>query len=250
MVLPLRDDNPTHRMPVVTVALIIVNLFVYFAIQVPKDSTTSDRILNASENDEFTFSHAAIPCEVGDGHPLSIAQLEFGSCDVPGADGREAFPDKNVYLALLWSMFMHGGLLHLLGNMLFLWIFGNNVEDRLGPVLYLLFYLAAGIVAALAHTALNLDSVVPVVGASGAIAGVMGAYLIWFPRARVLSLLVIVLIELPAAVVLGFWFALQFFTNPNEGIAWIAHVGGFAFGVAVGLLYNAIRGKPELSPSY
>jgi membrane associated rhomboid family serine protease len=250
MVLPLRDDNPTRRMPVVTIALIVVNLFVYFAIQVPKDNTSSDRIVNASENDEFTYSHAAIPCEISDGHPLSISQLELGACDVPGANGREAFPDKNVYLAILWSMFMHGGLLHLLGNMLFLWIFGNNVEDRLGRVLYLPFYLAAGLVAALAHTVLNLNSVVPVVGASGAIAGVMGAYLIWFPRARVLSVVVVVLIELPAAVVLGFWFALQFFTSSDSGIAWIAHVGGFAFGVAVALLYNAIRGKPQLSPNY
>jgi membrane associated rhomboid family serine protease len=238
MVLPLRDDNPTRRMPIVTITLIIVNVFVYFALQLPKDDVAST---------EFTYSHAAIPCELNDGHPLSVAQLQRDSCDVPRADGLELFPDKNVYLALLWSMFMHGGLWHLLGNMLFLWIFGNNVEDRLGPVLYLLFYLAAGLVAALAHTVLNLDSVVPVVGASGAIAGVMGAYIIWFPRARVLSLLVFVIIELPAAVVLGIWFALQFFTNPNEGIAWIAHVGGFAFGVAVALLDNAIRGNPQLS---
>ena len=156
---------------------------------------------------------------------------------------REVFPDKNVYLAILFSMFLHGSILHVLGNMLFLWIFGNNVEDRLGPIAFLLFYLLAGVVATAAHVAFNAGSTVPTIGASGAIAGVMGAYIVWLPHARVLSLIPILFffgfIELPAAVVLGVWFVTQFFTNPNEGIAWLAHVGGFTFGAAVAF---ALRG--------
>ena len=253
MVLPLRDDNPTSRMPIVTIALIVLNLFVYFAIQVPKDNTASNRIVNATEGDEFTYSHAAIPCEIDDGHPLTVAQFGLGTCNVPrAADGLEAFPDKNVYLALLWSMFMHGSILHVLGNMLFLWVFGNNVEDRLGPIPYLLFYLLAGVAATVAHVAFNTGSTVPTIGASGAIAGVMGAYIVWWPHARVLSLIPILFffgfIELPAAVVLGVWFVTQFFTNPNEGIAWLAHVGGFAFGAAVALALRRVLPPRPLGP--
>ena len=142
------------------------------------------------------------------------------------------FPDKNVYLAVLFSMFMHGSILHVLGNMLFLWIFGNNVEDRFGPIWFLVFYLFAGVVATATHVAFNTGSTVPTIGASGAIAGVMGAYIVWWPHATRPQPVPIVFffgfIELPAAVVLGIWFVMQFFTNPNEGVAWLAHVGGFA----------------------
>ena len=150
---------------------------------------------------------------------------------------QEVFPGKNVWLAPLYSMFLHGSLLHLLGNMLFLWIFGNNVEDRFGPIRFLVFYLVTGLVATAAHVAFNTGSTVPMIGASGAIAGVMGAYIVWWPRARVLSLIPVLFffgfVELPAAVVLGIWFGMQFLTNPNEGIAWLAHVGGFAAGAAI-----------------
>src|SRR5262249_54540591 len=117
------------------------------------------------------------------------------------------------------SMFLHASIAHVLGNLLFLWIFGNNIEDRMGPVPYLVFYLACGVAAALTFIGLNAHSVQPFLGASGAIAGVMGAYIIWFPRARVLSLLGFFPVYLPAFVVLGLWFGLQFFTNPNEGVA-------------------------------
>ena len=144
------------------------------------------------------------------------------------------FPNKNIWLAVLFAMFMHGSILHVLGNMLFLWVFGNNVEDRFGPIWYLVFYLAMGVVATATYVAFNASSTVPTIGASGAIAGVMGAYIVWWPHARVLSFVPILfflgLFELPAAVVLGIWFVTQFFTNPNEGIAWLAHVGGFTFG--------------------
>ena len=137
-------------------------------------------------------------------------------------------------------MFLHGGLLHLGGNLLFLWIFGNNIEDHLGHVRFVVFYLLAGVAASALHIALNLDSTIPVVGASGAIAGVMGMYLVWFPRAPVRTLVflgfLITVVRVKAMWLLGFWFLSQFFTNPNSGVAWAAHVGGFVFGVLVGLL--------------
>jgi membrane associated rhomboid family serine protease len=122
-------------------------------------------------------------------------------------------------------------------------VFGNNVEDRLGHVAYALFYLSGGVVAAVAHIAASPDSTVPVVGASGAIAAVMGAYLVWFPNVKVRTAVImffITLVDIPAKWVLGFWFVLQFFTSPNAGIAWVAHVGGFAFGAVVALIALAL----------
>jgi membrane associated rhomboid family serine protease len=131
-------------------------------------------------------------------------------------------------------MFLHGGWLHLLGNMLFLWIFGNNIEDRLGPLRFVLFYLAGGVVATLAQVFFDTSSVIPLIGASGAIAAVMGAYLVWFPRAPILTLLFFFFIEIPAGIWLTIWFVMQFFTGPNSGVAYMAHVGGFVFGILVG----------------
>jgi membrane associated rhomboid family serine protease len=143
------------------------------------------------------------------------------------------------------SMFLHASWAHVLGNLLFLWIFGNNVEERLGSYVYAAFYVVGGIVATGAYVLAKPDSTVPVLGASGAIAAVMGAYLVWFPRARVLSVVPPIFFlpfYLPAYVVLGGWFVLQFLTDPNSGVAWIAHVGGFAFGVAVAFVY---KGRPR-----
>src|SRR5690606_30607109 len=154
----------------------------------------------------------------------------------------KVFPEKSVWLALLTSMFLHGGLAHLGGNLLFLWIFGNNIEDHLGHVKYLLFYLIGGFVASAAHIGLNLDSTIPVVGASGAIAAVMGAYLVWFPNAPVRTVVFfffITMVDIRAKWLLGFWFVSQFFTNPNAGVAWAAHVGGFVFGVLVALVIRS-----------
>ena len=246
--IPLKDENPTRRTPVVTLLILAACVAAYFVWQPsPLGEDTSDN--------EFAFEWAAIPCEVVQGEPLTIAEIEAGfadehgeGCGAPaGEPSREAraFPDKSVWRSVLTSMFLHGSLLHLGGNLLFLWIFGNNIEDHLGPLRYLLFYVVAGVVATFAHVALNLDSTIPMVGASGAIAGVMGAYLIWFPNARVRTLVMfffITLVRVRAKWLLGFWFVLQFFTSPNSGVAWAAHVGGFAFGVVVGLLVRASRG--------
>jgi membrane associated rhomboid family serine protease len=249
MVLPLRDLNPTRRVPVVTLLIIAVNVFVYFAVQPHAGTQRSDR---------FVYEHAVIPCELVHGRPLTQPQIALGTCSMPDrpvvlrtdhglipVPNQPLAPAKNVYLAVVASMFLHANLLHLFGNMLFLWIFGNNVEDHLGSVGYLLFYLAAGVVATLAFTAVNASSVSPLLGASGAIAGVMGAYLIWFPRARILSVvfpLFFLPFYLPAALVLAVWFVTQFFTDPNSGVAWVAHVSGFAFGALVAMSLRDTRG--------
>jgi membrane associated rhomboid family serine protease len=257
MVIPIRDENPTHRLPIVTIALIAVNLVVFFALQLPRDSDPSF-IPGLSEADELNYEYAAIPCELTDGQPLDVAQFVTQECDaeIRGVDvidgDREVFPDKRVYLAVLFSMFMHGSILHVLGNMLFLWIFGNNVEDRFGPIAFLFFYLLCGVAATAAHVAFNTGSTVPTIGASGAIAGVMGAYIVWWPHARVLSIIPIVFffgfLELPAGVVLAIWFVMQFFTNPNEGVAWLAHVGGFVTGAAIAYALRRVLPPGPLGP--
>jgi membrane associated rhomboid family serine protease len=251
MVLPLRDLNPTKRLPIVTVAIIALNIFVYFAIQ--PHSTVQ-------KADEFAYDHAVIPCELVHGRPLTEQQFVLRSCSVPNGDvvvqtdqgpasvpARPVAPGKNVYLAIIVSMFLHASLLHLFGNMLFLWIFGNNVEDHLGHVSYTLFYFVAGVIATVVFALANASSLSPLVGASGAIAGVMGAYLIWFPRVRILSVILpffFLPFYLPAGLVLLIWFVTQFFTNPNSGVAWVAHVAGFIFGALVALALRGTHG-PE-----
>jgi membrane associated rhomboid family serine protease len=250
-VIPLKDYNPTRRFPVVTVLLIALNVGVYFFVQRPFDQGTSQA--------RFSFQVAAIPCEVVQGRPLSNEEIartvendDSSACQhSPQTDAY--FPAKSVWLALLYSMFLHGGLLHLGGNMLFLWIFGNNIEDRMGVVPYLGFYLLAGLVASAAHVLVQPDSTVPVVGASGAIAGVMGAYLVLFPNVKIRSLIILVILvlfrDIPAKWLLGFWFVTQFFTNPSEGVAWVAHVGGFLFGALVALLLRErLRPSRVLEP--
>jgi membrane associated rhomboid family serine protease len=226
--LPLADRNPTMRAPVFTVLLIGINLAVFVFWQ-------GGGTFTAEEDSQFTFEHAAIPCELVTGHPVTDLEVRTGKCfDHPPKFAHELFAGKYVYLAIVVSMFLHGGWLHLLGNMLFLWIFGNNIEDRLGPLRFVLFYLAGGVVATLAQVFFDTSSVIPLIGASGAIAAVMGAYLVWFPRAPILTLLFFFFIEIPAGIWLTIWFVMQFFTGPNSGVAYMAHVGGFVFGILVG----------------
>jgi len=245
--LPLRDDNPTLHRPVVTWLIIGLCLVAYFFWQPTPLEDTQDDV-------QFTYEHAAIPCEVIHGRPLSISELQqtgLGDAEACGVGpSRPAgIPDKLVYPSVLVSIFLHGSLIHLLGNLLFLWVFGNNVEDRMGKLLFALFYVAGGIIASLGHIAVNAGSTVPVVGASGAIAAVMGAYLVWFPNVRVRTLVFIVLVDLRAMWVLLFWFVLQFFTDPNEGVAWMAHVTGFVFGVIVALVISAVSGTDRSRPA-
>jgi membrane associated rhomboid family serine protease len=227
-VIPLRDENPTRRTAWLTIALILLNVGVYFLVQPGSTEVEATAV--------FNYKWAAIPCEVSTGEPLTIQEISQGDCSSGQSPYPEVFPDKHVFLAVLFSMFFHGSLLHLGGNMLFLWVFGNNIEDRLGRARFVLFYVLAGLAATFVHVFFQPTSTIPVVGASGAIAGVMGAYLVWFPNAQVLSFLFFVIARIRAKWWLLLWFASQFFVNPNEGVAWVAHVGGFVFGAMVALI--------------
>lgn len=240
VVIPIHDENPTTRRPVVTI-LIIAACLVVFAFLQPAGPTEP----------EFLYERAAVPCELSQGRPLTFAELATDVCGTtfgPGASV-EIFPEKNVWLSGLASLFLHGSWLHVLGNVLFLWVFGNNLEDRLGHVGFLAFYLLGGAAALGVHVLTDPGSISPVIGASGAVAAVMGAYLVLWPRARVTVLVAFLLffpVRLPASVVLLVWLALQFVTDPNSGIAWAAHVGGFAFGA--GAAWLLVRHVPPRSP--
>jgi membrane associated rhomboid family serine protease len=236
--LPLRDENPTSRTAVVTVALILVNVAVFLFVQ-PRADTP--------EGTGYVYEYAAIPCELVEGRPLTAEEIpDFNGGDETACQDAPTsptiFPDKRVYASAVVSMFLHSGWLHLAANMLFLWIFGNNVEDHLGRIRYLLFYLAGGIVATAAYVVFRIASTVPVIGASGAVAAVMGAYLVWFPAARVLTLVLVIPIRIRAFWLLAFWFVAQFFMIDVSDVAVMAHVGGFVFGVVVGLVVRESAG--------
>ncbi len=260
--IPLKDYNPTRRRAWATLGLIVACVLVYFWVQPP----ASGAMLDISAN-RFSYSKAAIPEELKRGEPLTIGEVArsnpaaAASCvgvtarrgarglTLTGDPAVACFPHKNVYLAVLTSLFLHGSVTHLAFNMLFLWIFGNNLEDRWGRFRYLLFYLGAGVAATLAFVISSPSSAVPLIGASGAIAGVMGAYLVLFPRARILGLLGFIPLPLPAWVFLGFWFFSQFIGG-SDGVAYAAHVGGFLFGMAVGgLVRSATPRPPEYAPA-
>jgi membrane associated rhomboid family serine protease len=245
-VIPLKDYNVATRRPIVTLVIIAACVAVYFFVQpvgqvVPFRHNQSTAVQQADQ--QFTFSHAAIPCELTHGRPLGTEDIN--GC-AAGGQGQPFFPHKNIWLAVLYSMFLHGSLLHIGGNMLYLWIFGNNVEDRFGHLAYLVFYLAAGVVATAVYVALDPASIVPLIGASGAIAGVMGAYLVLFPRAPINSLIlfppIVLFRRIQARWLLLFWIASQFLLSPGSGVAWTAHVGGFAFGVLVGFIWLQATG--------
>jgi membrane associated rhomboid family serine protease len=212
--IPLRDDNPTTGAPVLTVALIAVNALV-FLYQLS---------LSPRAGQLFVYQFGAIPAVL------------FGSGDLPSSIA--VIPPV---LSLFTSMFLHAGWLHLIGNMWYLWIFGDNVEEAMGRVRFLVFYLLAGLIAALTHALFSIGSDIPMIGASGAISGVLGAYLILYPRARVLVLLPLLwfywrMFHIPAMFVLGLWFLLQILNGGLDsgaagGVAWTAHVGGFVAGM-------------------
>jgi membrane associated rhomboid family serine protease len=248
--IPLKDENPARRKPLVTLALIVACTAVYLLWQPsPLSDTTADV--------EFNVRHAAIPCEVVQQRPLTIDELRAtyqvgrtDACEIGSPRSPAGFGDKSIALSVLVSLFLHGSVLHLAGNLLFLWVFGNNIEDRLGHARYLGFYLLGGIVATASQVLLDVHSTVPMVGASGAIAAVMGAYLVWFPEAPVRTLLFLVIpfvVRLRARWVLVMWFVLQFFTAPGSGVAWMAHVGGFVFGMLVALVVRSSGRAQQLA---
>jgi membrane associated rhomboid family serine protease len=242
-VIPLRDENPTRRFAALTAVLIGLNVVVFLLVQ-PEPSDQLGAI-------RFHYERAAVPCELVTGEPLSedeiVATVNFGQAEAcEDAGGPAAFPDKSVYLAVLWSMFFHADWLHIGFNMLFLWIFGNNVEDTAGRVRYLLLYVLGGVAATAAHVAVGADSTVPIIGASGAVAAVMGIYLVWYPNAEIRTLFLFFFIlvrDVQAKFLLAIWFVSQFFIGPDEGVAWAAHVGGFVFGVLAGLVFRPPRAR-------
>jgi len=243
-VFPLKDNIPTDRFPVVTVALIVINALMYLFFQ---DAISEGLFApNSVAFNENVVDYGAIPYELthpGDQCELSGEQL---LCEgQPGVQG-EAEDQPPTVLTVLTSMFMHGSILHIGGNMLFLWIFGNNVEDSMGPVRFIAFYLLGGVAALAAQTVIDPDAAVPTVGASGAVAGVLGGYLLLFPRARVITVIFIIffftILEIPAVLFLGIWIAQQIIFGSLDwlqpagqagGVAYFAHIGGFIFGLAL-----------------
>ena len=223
---PLRDVNPTRIKPVVTIALIVVSLLVFFALQAQD---------TALEQADFLYRRAVIACEVTTGSPLSVTEIVNQVCR--GDAGEPLFPNKSPFFAVLTSIFLHGSVGHVVFNMWFLWIFGNNVEEAFGWLRYIIFYLVGGVVATAAFVVMNTQSTVPLVGASGAIAAVLGAYAVLFPGHRVVSLVGWLVLPVPAAVFLGIWFILQFLVVGGN-VAWEAHVGGFIFGLAAALPFR------------
>jgi membrane associated rhomboid family serine protease len=209
--IPLKDDNPTKTFPYVNWLLIAVNVAVFlYEVQLPPRAAKA-----------FLLANAMVPMRI----PAFL-------------NGYLGF--KMAFYPIFTSMFLHGGWMHLLGNMLFLYVFGDNVEDYFGHAAYLIFYLFCGVVSGCTHILFNLHSSLPALGASGAISGVMGAYAVLFPRARVLMLFLIFLVPIPALLVLGYWFVLQFLSGVGEfgaanagGVAWWAHIGGFVVGLVV-----------------
>lgn len=227
--IPLRDDNPTYITPWVNYGLVATNIAVFIY----------QGMLWAGDGGDSAY--------VGFVQQLALTPSELLS---PSSWSHQAIPAP---LTLFTSMFVHGGFLHLAGNMIYLWVFGDNIEDTLGHAKYLLFYIVCGLGAAIAQVMIDPGSSVPMVGASGAIAGVLGAYLVLHPDANVLTFVFLFVfirvMYLPAAVLLGIWFFVQIFsafTGGGGGVAWYAHIGGFLVGVLlVSLFYGGDRGRPH-----
>jgi membrane associated rhomboid family serine protease len=247
MVLPLWDDNSDRQStPYVNYAIIALNIFVFVVLQ------------GIGTNEHFTYAFSTVPQEILTGHDVvtssRIVQTPMGRMQIPGL----AATPVSVYLTLFTSMFMHGGIAHIAGNMLFLWIFGDNIEDRLGHVRYLIFYLLCGIIASLSHVfataAFASDPsalLVPSLGASGAISGVLGGYILLHPSRRVTVILFRFLTDVPAWVAIGIWFAFQLVSglgmlgggSQQGGVAYAAHVGGFIAGLVLIKLFDRGGGR-------
>jgi membrane associated rhomboid family serine protease len=248
MVLPLGDLQRTRITPVVTYTLIAVNTLVY--------------LVQLQRGDQFTMAYACTPWEITHNQdidrplqrPGSVARIQDPrdptgrrvlEIERPGMTIPHAAAPMPVWLTLFTAMFLHGSPMHLIGNMLYLWIVGDNVEEVLGSVRYILVYLACGLVGSLSQIAASPNSMIPTLGASGAIAGIMGAYVIWFPHNQIRVLVFRFITELPAVVVIGGWIVLQIWSGAGSirksgesgGVAYLAHVGGAATGIFVGFLF-------------
>jgi membrane associated rhomboid family serine protease len=238
---PIGDENERGHGPAfISLAFIGLNVAVFLLLQAA----------GGPDGFAFTYGYSAIPAEITMGTDLTTPQPIEGFPDpVPQAPG-----PSPIWLTLFSSMFMHGGWLHLLGNMLFLWIFGDNVEHRIGHVTYLVFYVVAGLIASFAQILVETDSVIPTLGASGAISGVLGAYLVMFPTNRVTVFMLRFPMQVPAIVAIGLWAVFQFingigaFAVTEEtagGVAYMAHIGGFVAGVVAGFVFRGIFAGPR-----
>jgi len=225
--------------------IVAINILVFLVFQ---------QATSTEAGAEFTYAYSVVPYEITHNVDLVAPVRGHGGSAIP------QFPGPSpIWLTILTSMFMHGGWMHIIGNMLYLWIFGDNIEDNFGHAKFLIFYLVCGVAASLSHILVDPNSAVPSLGASGAIAGVLGAYLIMFPRNRVRTLLPLVFIwttiELPAVIVLGFWIVIQIFSQYTDsfrnsgggGVAYMAHIGGFAAGLVLCLFF---RRRSNLSARY
>jgi len=235
--MPLRDDDIDRRtVPVVTYALIAVNILVW--------------LIEIGLGEKFINGYSTVPFEITHNTDLvGMQTVQAGGQSIP----IHLYPGPTpIYLTLLFSMFMHASWLHIAGNMLYLWIFGDNIEDRIGHAKFLVFYLVCGLAASAAEILFQPNSVIPSLGASGAIAGVLGAYLILFPRRQIRVLVARQIVNMPAFMVLGLWIVLQVVSQvgvagaQTGGVAYVAHIGGFIAGVALILL---IRGRTAVAPS-
>ena len=242
MLFPISDDDRDLKGPSpVTITFVVLNIVVFLFLQ------------GAGNNEDFTYGYSVIPYEIWTGQDLTSAQV------IQHSEGRslidQAPGPTPIYLTIFTAMFMHGGWMHLISNLLYLWIFGDNVEQRFGRVPFILFYLLSGVVATLVQVALGPEVVIPNLGASGAISGVLGAYLILFPRNRVHALFFWFIISVPAFLAIGFWILLQLFNGWGAifsagdalgGVAYGAHIGGFVAGLILAAIMRVlIRKEPE-----
>ena len=251
MVFPLYDDNSDRTItPIVNYALIAINILVFVFLQ------------QLGNNDKFTYAFSTVPQEIISGRDVRTPDR---TVELPVTHQKLLLPGLqetpfSVYLTLLFSMFMHGGIAHIAGNMLFLWIFGDNVEDRMGHVRYLIFYLVCGVLASLAHVLTTVmfatdpsSLLIPSLGASGAISGVLGGYLLLYPKRRVTVILFRFLTDVPAYVAIGIWFAFQLVNgllgggSQQGGVAYAAHIGGFVAGLLLVKVFTIGRGS---TPTY
>ena len=260
--IPLRDNIPTDHFPAITLAIIVINLFVFLFLQHPTgfESVKTKPVVEYGAI-PYRITHPGKDCELV-GSSASGEQLvcEGMAGYDPAADNTNEPP---AWLTIFTSMFMHGGWLHIGFNMLFLWIFGNNIEDAMGKLRYVAFYLLGGVAAALTQVFVSPDSTAPLIGASGAIAAVLGGYALLYPRARVLTavfVFFIFLVEIPALVMLGIWIFTQFLPAIGQlatpevggggGTAYFAHIGGFLFGLALVKLFAHRRSAAYGAPRY
>ena len=238
---PIHDENERAQgLAYVSLALIAINVVVFIVLQGAGAT---------QEGFEFTYGYSAVPYEIINNVDLTTPEtitVDGQPLEVPQEPG-----PNPIWLTLLTSMFMHGGWLHLGGNMLFLWIFGDNVEHRIGHLPFLAFYLVVGVIASFAQILLRPESFIPTLGASGAISGVLGAYLVLFPANRVLVILLRFPVWVPAIVVIGLWIVFQVLSGlatlsaEGGGVAYMAHIGGFAAGVFGGLLVRTLLGETQ-----